>query len=136
MIPSASAAAAPAAAQPSPVRSALGQHSLFDFHGCAPEILRSTELLREEMLSAVRAAGGTIVNDTFHTFSPHGVSGVIVIAESHVTLHTWPEFGYSAVHVFSCGVTLRHEIIRDHLARILHAARVEQRCFPRGAVER
>ena len=115
---------------------ALGQHSLFDFHGCAAESLRATEHLREEMLRAVRSAGGTIVNDTFHTFNPHGVSGVIVIAESHVTLHTWPEFGYAAVDVFSCGVTLRHEMIRDHLARILQAKRVEQRAFPRGAVER
>jgi S-adenosylmethionine decarboxylase proenzyme len=134
MTPSATAAAARAKA--SPVRSALGQHSLFDFHGCDAAVLRATEQLREEMLKTVRAAGGTIVNDTFHTFSPHGVSGVIVIAESHVTLHTWPEFGYAAVDVFSCGVTLRHEMIRDHLARILQAARVEQRAFPRGAVER
>jgi len=119
-----------------PVRSALGQHSLYDFHGCPAEALRATERLRAAMLEAVRSAGGTIVNDTFHTFSPHGVSGVIVIAESHVTLHTWPEFGYAAVDVFSCGVTLRHEIIRDHLARILESKRVEQRAFPRGAVER
>ena len=98
--------------------------------------MRATQRLREEMLQAVRTAGGTIVNDTFHTFSPHGVSGVIVIAESHVTLHTWPEFGYAAVDVFSCGVTLQHEIIRDHLARILKATRIEQRAFPRGAIAR
>jgi S-adenosylmethionine decarboxylase proenzyme len=126
----------PSASSVAPVRSALGQHSLYDFHGCPAETLRATDQLREEMLKAVRSAGGTIVNDTFHTFSPHGVSGVIVIAESHVTLHTWPEYGYAAVDVFSCGVTLRHEIIRDHLARILGSTRVEQRAFPRGAIER
>ncbi len=116
------------------VAPALGQHSLFDFHGCAAEALRDTERLRIAMLAAVRAAGGTIVNETFHTFSPHGVSGVIVIAESHVTIHTWPEFGYAAVDVFSCGVSLRHEIIREQLASVLDSKRVEQRAFPRGAI--
>lgn len=111
----------------------LGQHSLFDFHGCDRARLSHTESIRGALLSAVRAAGGTIVTNTFHTFSPQGVSGVIVIAESHVTIHTWPEHRYAAVDVFSCGVSLDHAQIRDLTQEALGATSVEQRVFPRGA---
>lgn len=111
---------------------ALGQHTLYDFHGCAAESLRDTETLRAAMLVGIRAAGGTIVNETFHTFSPHGVSGVVVIAESHVTIHTWPEYSYAAVDVFSCGMKLQHTVIRDAIQKALGAARVEQQALQRG----
>ena len=111
----------------------LGQHSLFDFYGCDSARLASTEALRAVLLAAVRNAGGTIVTDTFHTFSPHGVSGVIVIAESHVTIHTWPEHGYAAVDVFSCGVSLDHDRIREETQHALSATTVDQRVFARGA---
>ena len=111
----------------------LGQHSLFDFNGCDVSRLTDTEAIRVALIDAVREAGGTIVTHTFHTFSPHGVSGVIVIAESHVTIHTWPEYGYAAVDVFSCGASLNHDRIRDLTFRALAAARVEQRLFSRGA---
>ena len=113
---------------------ALGQHSLFDFHGCPSDCLRATEEIRRALLKAVREAGGTIVTETFHTFSPHGVSGVIVIAESHVTIHTWPEHGYAAVDVFSCGISLKHGVVRDQLAIVLQSARIDERAFPRGAI--
>ncbi|PTY05133.1 adenosylmethionine decarboxylase [Opitutaceae bacterium EW11] len=110
----------------------LGHHSLFDYHGCAREMLTDTEAIRSTLLAAVKEAGGTIVTDTFHTFSPYGVSGVVVIAESHVTIHTWPEHGYAAVDVFSCGVSLDQNRIRDRIAGALQAQRVEERRFARG----
>jgi len=111
----------------------LGQHSLFDFYGCDAARLATTEELRAALLAAVRNAGGTIVTNTFHTFSPQGVSGVVVIAESHVTIHTWPEHRYAAVDVFSCGVSLDHGRIRDETQLALSAASVDQRVFARGA---
>jgi len=111
----------------------LGHHSLFDFKGCDAQRLTDTPFLRENMLAAVKSAGGTIVTDTFHTFSPHGVSGVVVIAESHVTLHTWPEHGYAAVDVFSCGISLNHDVIATKLTEALAAQTVDQRRFARGA---
>lgn len=110
----------------------LGQHSLYDFHGCSAHRLTDTVALRLALLEIVRRAGGTIVTEAFHTFSPHGVSGVVVIAESHVTLHTWPEHAYAAVDVFSCGMSLRHQQIRDELQAALGAVSVEQRIFARG----
>lgn len=112
----------------------LGQHSLFDFYGCDAERLAHTESLRTALLAAVRRAGGTIVTESFHTFSPQGVSGVIVISESHVTIHTWPEHGYAAVDVFSCGVSLNHARIRDETHLALSARSCEEKNFSRGAV--
>ena len=55
------------------------------------------------MIDAAEKSGATIVNSIFHTFNPWGVSGAVVITESHLTIHTWPEYGYAAVDVFTCG---------------------------------
>jgi S-adenosylmethionine decarboxylase len=113
---------------------ALGHHSLVDLHGCDEAALKDTAAIRLALLDAVRRAGGTIVTDTFHTFSPYGVSGVVVIAESHVTIHTWPEHGYAAVDVFSCGVTLDHRLIAAHVKTALAAASFSLQSHPRGAL--
>lgn len=55
------------------------------------------------MEEAAKRSGATIVDEVFHLFNPHGVSGVVVIAESHLAIHTWPEYGYAAVDLFTCG---------------------------------
>ena len=111
----------------------LGQHSLFDYLDCPSERLRDTEAIRRALREAVLAAGGTIVTDAFHTFSPYGVSGVVVISQSHVTIHTWPEHGYAAVDVFSCGVSLDHDCVRERIGRALGAERIETKLFARGS---
>lgn len=82
---------------------ALGRHILVECHECDTEILNDAGLIEEAMQEAARAAGATVVSSTFHTFNPHGVSGVVVIAESHLAIHTWPEYGYAAVDLFTCG---------------------------------
>ncbi len=110
----------------------LARHTLIECHECDPALLRDSAALRPLLLDAVRRGGGTIVTDLFHQFSPHGVSGVIVITESHVAIHTWPEHAYAAVDVFSCGESLDHPAIRDTIAAALRAGRVESRVFARG----
>ena len=114
------------------VDEALCRHTLIELHGCRPDVLRKTATIRGRMLAAVRAGGGTIVKSTFHQFSPWGVSGVVVITESHVTIHTWPEHGYAAVDVFSCSPRLDHEQILEILVQDLGARRVRRRTFRRG----
>jgi len=85
---------------------ALGKHILVEFYGCNPEKLKDTAMLQTEFENAADMSGATVVDSTFHAFSPYGVSGVVVIAESHLTIHTWPEYGYAAVDLFTCGDTV------------------------------
>jgi S-adenosylmethionine decarboxylase proenzyme len=105
---------------------------LIELHGCKAELLNDPGALKDLLLEAVRRGHGTIVTDVFHTFNPHGVSGIIVIAESHVAIHTWPEHGYAAVDIFSCGTKLDHAAIRDWIAAGMGAANVEFRELIRG----
>ncbi len=83
--------------------SALGRHLLAEFTGCDATSLADLGLVTSAMLRAAEASGATIVTHSFHHFSPHGVSGAVIIAESHLAIHTWPEHGFAAVDFFSCG---------------------------------
>ncbi|MFO0980802.1 MAG: adenosylmethionine decarboxylase [Planctomycetota bacterium] len=112
---------------------ALGKHVLLDLRGCAPEVLRDATAMREIMSGAATAAGATILHASFNEFQPFGVSGVVVIKESHLTVHTWPEYGIAAVDIFTCGSTLdaapaaRH--ILTQLAAKEHSLIEFKRCF-------
>ena len=85
---------------------ALGRHILVEFYDCDQATLQSVEVVKNLMAAAADAAGATIVSDCFHQFNPHGVSGVIVIAESHLAIHTWPEHGYASIDLFTCGTSV------------------------------
>jgi S-adenosylmethionine decarboxylase len=89
---------------------ALGKHVILELHDCDRKRLSNCEFLRETLLEACRRAGATILGNSFHVFSPYdGVSGVIIIAESHLSIHTWPEYCYAAVDIFACGDSLHPE---------------------------
>ena len=79
-----------------------------------------------------RSAQATIVDEVFHEFSPFGISGVVVIAESHLAIHTWPEYCYAAVDVFSCGEVLQPQVAVDYLVEQLGAARASVVELQRG----
>ncbi len=82
---------------------ALGNHILVEFMNCEPHIMNDVAAIERDMVAAAQKAGATVINSTFHHFSPWGVSGVVVIQESHLAIHTWPEYGYAAVDLFTCG---------------------------------
>ncbi len=84
-------------------RSDFGKHYLIDLRDCDPEIIKSVDPTREIVLRAAKECGATILDDHFHQFHPIGVSGVVLIAESHISVHTWPESGFAAVDIFTCG---------------------------------
>ena len=84
-------------------RSDFGKHYLIDLRDCDPEIIKSVDPTREIVLRAAKECGATILDDHFHQFEPIGVSGVVLIAESHISVHTWPENGFAAVDIFTCG---------------------------------
>jgi S-adenosylmethionine decarboxylase len=74
-----------------------------EYYRCSAAVLNDVSLIREHMMAAARVTGATILGETFHQFSPHGVSGTVVISESHLSIHTWPENGYVAVDIYTCG---------------------------------
>lgn len=111
---------------------ALAQHTLLEFHDCDPARLKRAREVKRLLCAAVRQGGGTIVKAVFHNFSPYGVSGVVVITESHVTIHTWPEHAYAAVDIFSCSEKLDQKAIARQLQRALGAKRTAARSFLRG----
>lgn len=80
----------------------LGIHYLAEFFDCDRATIDDAALIEKVMIDATRLSGATMIKPFFHQFSPQGVSGVIVIAESHFAIHTWPEHGYTAVDLFSC----------------------------------
>lgn len=82
---------------------ALGRHVLAEIYGCEFGMLNDVKKVEEIMVNAALAAGAEVRESVFHQFSPQGVSGVVVISESHLAVHTWPEYGYAAVDVFTCG---------------------------------
>jgi S-adenosylmethionine decarboxylase len=82
---------------------ALGRHLLLELKICNEEVLDDLNFLKECLNEAAIQCGATVVGETFYHFSPQGVSGVVNIAESHIAVHTWPEHGYAAVDVFTCG---------------------------------
>ena len=82
---------------------ALGRHIIVEYYNCNCDILRNPELIKDYMCKAALLSGATIVESFFHHFSPWGVSGAVIISESHLTIHTWPEYGYAAVDLFTCG---------------------------------
>lgn len=83
----------------------LGVHYLLELRGCDPNVTNDLPEVRRILLEAARRAKATILNSYFHQFSPQGVSGVVVVGESHLSVHTWPEYGYASADVYTCGHT-------------------------------
>ena len=81
----------------------LGQHIIGEFYGCKKEAISNDKEIEKIMLGAANAAKATIVGSEFHYFKPYGVSGVVIIKESHLAIHTWPEYGYAAIDLYTCG---------------------------------
>ena len=82
---------------------ARGTHIISELSGCDARILSDVDRVRGIMESAAREANAEVLKVAFHRFQPHGVSGVVVIAETHLSIHTWPESGYAAVDFYTCG---------------------------------
>lgn len=114
----------------------LGNHLLIEYYDCDSEVLKNTSLIEKHMIEAAKIAQATIVESVFHTFSPWGVSGVVVIEESHLTIHTWPEYKYAAVDLFTCGNTIKPWAAFKFLERKLKAKRADLTEISRGIVDR
>lgn len=110
----------------------LGVHLILELYDCNRDLLRDNTRLATGLEEAVRRTGATIIDSLFHSFSPGGLSGAVVIAESHVTLHTWPEHGYAAVDAFTCGEPDLARKIEEALVALFGAVHYKATYLPRG----
>ncbi|MEL6352416.1 MAG: polyamine aminopropyltransferase [Cyanobacteria bacterium J06627_28] len=113
----------------------LGRHILVEFHGCCAEILNDVPRIEQGMNAAALQSGATIISSVFHHFSPFGVSGVVVIQESHLAIHTWPEYRYAAVDLFTCGDSVNPWVSYECLKAAFEAAHGSAIEINRGQLE-
>ena len=110
----------------------LGAHYIIEMYGCDSVVLRDTAKIEQSLLKAAEISGATIINSNFHEFSPYGVSGVVVIAESHLSIHTWPEYGYAAFDFFTCNRSMEMEPAFEMLRKVFRPEHMETHCLRRG----
>lgn len=113
----------------------LGQHVLAEFFECDPNILNSPNLIEKLMVEAALECGATIVQKCFHMFNPYGVSGVVIISESHLAIHTWPELGYAAVDLFTCGDKCDPKVSYNYLRKAFNSKSASYTELKRGIID-
>ena len=112
----------------------VGHHYFFEFYECPAEKLSQVNNVRTAMLEAASRSGATIVKDVFHQFNPQGVSGVVVIEESHLSIHTWPEYGYAAVDFFTCSSSTDPKKAMEYLSTTFCSKESDFKFFKRGSL--
>ncbi len=111
---------------------ALGRQILVEYYDCDESKLNDVSYIENSLIQATKTSRATIISHTFHKFSPYGVSGVVVIAESHVAIHTWPEYNYAAVDIFTCGDTIDPWIIQEELKEYFESKNASSMEMKRG----
>jgi S-adenosylmethionine decarboxylase len=112
--------------------SPLGTHLILDLYDCPADKLDSVEIVLQALRAAAEAGKSTLLSECHHRFDPHGVTAVGLLAESHISIHTWPEVGYAAIDFFACGEQARPRAAADVLRSMLGAQRHELRELTRG----
>jgi S-adenosylmethionine decarboxylase proenzyme len=110
----------------------IGHHLVVEYFGCDPAALDAAESLKNALVTAATDAGTQVIGSLRHQFQPHGVTCILLLAESHLSIHTWPEWRYAAVDFFTCGTSPRPEIL-DTLGGRLQAAHFSYMTIIRGA---
>ena len=117
-------------------RGYLGRHVVAELLECDPLLLEDVSFLQEEAALACELAGATILSAQSHKFQPQGATAMVLLAESHLSIHTWPEHAYAAVDVYTCGPALRPEEAVTYLANRLGAKRHTMLVLNRGVFSR
>ena len=114
----------------------LGRHVLAEFFECDPNTLNNIDKVEKYMMEAALECGATIVQKCFHMFNPYGVSGVVIISESHLAIHTWPELGYAAVDLFTCGPKCDPKVAYEFLKKKFSSKNANFTELKRGIIKR
>ena len=112
----------------------LGNHLLVELYNCDSDKLNDLKRVEWVLGEAVRISGATALKASFHQFEPQGVSGVIIIAESHFTIHTWPEYGYAALDIFTCGESIDSQKALDYMEKELDVKTLSVTEIKRGNI--
>lgn len=110
----------------------LGKHFIVELSKCNAKVLNDLSKVKEVLSHAAIQANTEIKELAFHHFYPHGVSGVVVIAESHISIHTWPENGYAALDIYTCGDKANPIIAYEYIAKQFGAKNIHLTEFHRG----
>lgn len=113
----------------------LGRHILVEFYDCDAQVMDDLAAVKRSMVEAANKAQCTVIGEIFHKFTPQGVSGAVVIAESHLAIHTWPEYRFAAVDLFTCG-DVDPWVGFHHLRECFKAQRMDVQEIKRGHAER
>jgi S-adenosylmethionine decarboxylase len=111
---------------------AFGKHYLVELVNCDPERIKFLAPAKEIILRAVRESQATYIGEIFHQFEPFGISGIVLIAESHLSFHTWPEAGYVGLDIFTCGTDMNPDIAIAVLKEGFAAREVRLDVYTRG----
>ena len=112
--------------------STIGSHCILEMYECPAEVLDDLERIREALTEAATLAKSTLLSETAHRFEPQGVTALGLLAESHISVHPWPELGYAAADVFTCGEACDPEAACRHLQKALQAGRYDLHRMDRG----
>ncbi|WP_067927955.1 adenosylmethionine decarboxylase [Alicyclobacillus shizuokensis] len=110
----------------------FGRHVIAELWGCNPESLNDLQSIERIMVNAALEAGAEIREVAFHKFAPQGVSGVVIISESHLTIHSFPEHGYASIDVYTCGDRIDPNVACDYITEALGATKRDAIEVPRG----
>lgn len=113
---------------------ALGRHVLLELSGCPYALLNDLDHIRKSLMKAAEIAEVTVISENFNRFNPHGISGVLVIAESHISIHTWPEYDYAAIDIFTCGDTCLPDRGVEYLIEAFRPAEYKSYIVRRGVL--
>lgn len=111
---------------------AVGMHILADMYGIKPELLETKDILMDIIEESVRVGNLTKISSDYYQFEPVGASGVVLLAESHISFHTWPEFGLITLDLFTCGDPHKADIAFEYIREVLRPTEIEFRKHERG----
>ncbi|QDP40831.1 adenosylmethionine decarboxylase [Radiobacillus deserti] len=110
----------------------MGRHVIAELWNCNTEKLNDINLIEQVFVNAALKAGAEVREVAFHKFAPYGVSGVVIISESHLTIHSFPEHGYASIDVYTCGDIIDPNVAAEFISDSLEAKTCEKVEVPRG----
>ncbi len=113
-------------------KESLGQHLILELFNCSKALINNIERLESIMKDSAEFSGATIVSTSFYPYVPEGISGIIILKESHLAVHTWPEYDFVAVDLFTCHDSIDFDKFIDHIKLALKAEKTSSQILPRG----